>query len=128
MLKEAVEARKFSYSPYSNFAVGACLQTEGGATFKGCNVENAGYSPSVCAERTAYVKAVSEGHTKFKAIAVVAWQKSTFTSPCGVCRQIMCEFGDVTVYMSKPDLKEVQVNTLEELLPFRLKWNPHVDQ
>ncbi|KAF2880604.1 hypothetical protein ILUMI_25568 [Ignelater luminosus] len=122
LLKEAVQARERAYAPYSKFKVGACLLCEDGSKFKGCNVENSA-SGAICAERTAYVKAVSEGNLKFKAIAVTAYQEKYITTPCGACRQFMSEFGNVIVYMTKPDLKEVFVSTLDELMPYQFQHN-----
>lgn len=98
LVKKAYEAQKFSYSPYSAFQVGAALLTKNGKVYTGCNIENAAFSPTNCAERTAFFKAVSEGETEFKAIAVVGNKKDApkeeweFCTPCGVCRQVMLEF------------------------------------
>lgn len=117
----AVEARKNSYAPYSNFHVGAALVGKSGKVYTGCNVENAGYTPTNCAERTALFKAVSEGEREFTSIAVVGGKGdtlATFCAPCGVCRQALAEFceGDFRVVLGKPD--NVRVYTLAELLPF----------
>jgi len=94
----AMEARKFSYCPYSGFSVGAALLSENGAIYTGCNIENAAYSPTNCAERTAFFKAVSEGEKRFSAIAVcggpAGLEPVDFCWPCGVCRQVMMEFCD----------------------------------
>ena len=90
LIQQAAEAREVAYAPYSNFLVGAALLTADGKTFTGCNVENASYGLSICAERTAICKAVSEGHQAFRAIAVAA---SPLASPCGACRQFIVEFG-----------------------------------
>ena len=87
----AIKARENAYSPYSHFAVGAALLCEDGTLFEGCNIENASYGLTNCAERTAIFKAVSEGHTKFKALAVVADTEGP-CAPCGACRQVMAEF------------------------------------
>ena len=96
LIQEAITARKSAYAPYSNFLVGAALLTCGGKVYHGCNIENAGYSPSICAERTAFSKAVSEGERDFSAIAVAGWPKDAVVQsaafPCGVCRQVMREF------------------------------------
>ena len=95
LIKVAIESREFSYAPYSDFNVGAALLAKNGTIYRGCNVENAGYTPSNCAERTAFFKAVSEGVKEFDAIAVVGGQNGVLTqmtAPCGVCRQIMMEF------------------------------------
>lgn len=98
LVREAMEARKMSYAPYSNFAVGAALLAKDGRVFRGCNIENAAYSPTNCAERTAFFKAVSEGVRDFAAIAVVGGPAgrplSGYAHPCGVCRQVMMEFCD----------------------------------
>lgn len=98
LVKEALEARKMAYVPYSKFAVGAALLCENGEIIRGCNIENAAYSPTNCAERTAFFKAISEGKTNFVAIAVVGGpeneEPNDFIAPCGVCRQVMMEFCD----------------------------------
>ncbi|OZJ01718.1 hypothetical protein BZG36_05178 [Bifiguratus adelaidae] len=101
----ALEARNASYSPYSNFRVGAALLAEDGTFFKGCNVENASYGGAICAERTAYVKAISEGYKSFIGLAVATDLTDDFCSPCGICRQFISEFGpkDLPVYLCKPD-------------------------
>lgn len=106
-----------SYSPYSNFKVGACLLCEDGTTYRGCNVENSAFTVGVCAERCAYVKAISEGKLKYKAIAVAAYQEKAFTTPCGACRQFISEFGNIPIYLVKPDEDNVFVTSVEELLP-----------
>lgn len=115
LFKQAIEAREYSYSPYSHYKVGAALLTQKGNVYKGCNIENAGYTPSVCAERTAIFKAVSEGERDFVAIAVAT---SNGGAPCGVCRQVMREFApDLTIIFG--DLEgEYQVLTLADLLPY----------
>lgn len=92
LIEKAYEAQRFSYSPYSNFPVGAALLCDDGTIYTGCNIENAAYSPGNCAERTAVFKAVSEGKNNFTAIAVVGGKG--ITSPCGVCRQVLREFVD----------------------------------
>lgn len=115
LIKEALKAKEKAYVPYSNFHVGAALLTEDGKLYTGCNIENAAYGPSVCAERTAIFKAVSDGHRKVKEIAIVG--DSNYSYPCGVCRQVLREFGkDATVYVanSETDYREYK---LEELLP-----------
>jgi len=93
MLRMANEARDRAYVPYSNFRVGACAKAVSGAYYLGCNIENAAYSPTNCAERTAMFKAVYEGERAFDAIAVV-WDGDTPAMPCGVCRQVLAEFCD----------------------------------
>lgn len=113
----AAVAREKAYSPYSHFDVGAALLCEGGAIYEGCNIENASYGLTNCAERTAIFKAVSEGHTKFKALAVVADTEGP-CSPCGACRQVISEFEISYIIMA--NLKgDYTVVELDELLPFR---------
>ncbi|WP_425446101.1 cytidine deaminase [Dethiothermospora halolimnae] len=115
LIEKALEAKKNAYVPYSEFHVGAALLTKDGEIYTGCNIESASYTPTICAERTAISKAISEGKREFEAIAVVG--DSEFTYPCGVCRQVIREFGKdikVIVASSVDDYKEY---TLEELLP-----------
>ena len=114
LIREAIEARKNAYAPYSNYKVGAALITADGKIYRGCNVENAAYGPSLCAERTAIVKAVSEGDRDIKAIAVVTENGG---APCGPCRQVMREFNPaLTVIIS--DLQgNARVFSLPDLLP-----------
>lgn len=125
LIKAAYEAQKYSYAPYSHFEVGAALLSESGIIFKGCNIENAAYSPTNCAERTAFFKAVSEGTHGFKAIAIVGNKAGEspaideFVSPCGVCRQVMAEFCNqdefIIILANRPD--NYKIYTLKELLP-----------
>ncbi len=121
LMQLAEEARQFSYSPYSHFAVGAALLTSGGKVYTGCNVENAGYTATNCAERTAVFKAVSEGERDFAAIAVIggpAGEQGRFCAPCGVCRQVLREFCEpetFRVLLGTTD--EVQAYTLADLFP-----------
>ena len=124
LVKKAYEAQKFSYSPYSDFQVGAALLTKSGKVYTGCNIENAAYSPTNCAERTAIFKAVSEGETQFESIAVVGNKKGAerqeweFCMPCGVCRQVMLEFvnpEEFEVIAGKGE--EIRCFTLSQLLP-----------
>lgn len=117
----AIEARKNSYSPYSNFKVGAALLTKTGKIYKGCNIENAAYSPSCCAERSAFFKAVSEGERNFDSIAIVGGDLNEFCLPCGVCRQVISEFcdNDFKIYVSNG--KETKMYTLGEILPYSFK-------
>ncbi|WP_438824213.1 cytidine deaminase [Bacillus sp. JJ1562] len=117
LINEAKKARELAYVPYSNFKVGAALLTKDGKVYHGCNIENAGYSATNCAERTAIFKAVSEGDKKFVAMAVVA-DTDRPVPPCGVCRQVISELcqPDMKVYLS--NLKgDVQETTINELLP-----------
>ncbi|XP_048250341.1 cytidine deaminase-like isoform X2 [Haliotis rufescens] len=117
LVKKSHEMKKMSYCPYSNFPVGAALLTADGTVFTGCNVENASYGLAICAERTAIVKAVSEGHRKFKAIAIASDLKEIAIVPCGACRQVLVEFGvDWDVIMTKPDMT-YEVMKTKELLP-----------
>ena len=122
----AVEARKMSYSPYSNFKVGAALLGKSGKVYTGCNVENAGYSPTNCAERTAIFKAVSEGEREFEAIAIVGGtgeELNELCAPCGVCRQVLAEFcdGDFKIVLGTPE--SMQICTLAQLLPYSFGKN-----
>ena len=113
----AKEAMTHSYSPYSGYKVGAALLCKDGTVYTGCNIENAAYTPTICAERTAIFKAVSEGYRDFKRI-VIAGRSEDYCVPCGVCRQVMQEFA--------PDLEVICLNgkgeakhfTLRELLPY----------
>lgn len=123
LVRSALEARKKAYAPYSGYMVGAAVLTNELRIYTGCNIENASYSPSICAERTAVSKAVSEGKRKFKAIAVAGGPKgeviSQYAYPCGVCRQVLREFADpdefiVIVARSGRDFK---MHLLKELLP-----------
>lgn len=116
LLRCSIKAKEHSHSPYSKFRVGAALLTETGEIIDGCNVENASYGLSICAERTALVKAVSMGFKKFPAIAVTA-DLNQFVSPCGACRQFIAEFGlDCDVYLVKSDLSYKKIG-ISELLP-----------
>ncbi len=118
----AMTARTFAYAPYSGFQVGAALLTKDGAIVTGCNIENSAYSPTLCAERCAIAKAVSEGKKEFVALAVVGPEDSE-TTPCGVCRQVLYEFCDETLVILCGGTENHYVETtLGELLPkgFRL--------
>ena len=118
----AVKAREFSYYPYSNFKVGAALLAKNGTVYTGCNIENAGYTPCNCAERTAFFKAVSEGVMEFEKIAVVGGKDeiAPVTAPCGVCRQVMMEFCNPETFMIiMPDGKGGLIEILlKDLLPY----------
>jgi cytidine deaminase len=114
LLQAAIQAREYSYSPYSHYPVGAALLTATGQVYRGCNIENAGYTPSVCAERTAIFKAVSEGERQFTAIAVATADGG---APCGVCRQVMREFSPEMVVVMGDLAGNYQLFTLAELLP-----------
>ncbi|MDD6903036.1 MAG: cytidine deaminase [Eubacteriales bacterium] len=121
LMVAANEARKFAYTPYSHFKVGAALLTKSGKLYTGCNIENSSYTPTVCAERTAVFKAVSEGESDFAVIAVVGGKEENpleFCSPCGVCRQVLAEFcgEDFRILLGNPD--KFQSYTVDEILPF----------
>jgi cytidine deaminase len=117
LIDQAVKAMDQAYAPYSNFKVGAALLGASGKVYLGCNIENAAYSPTNCAERTAVFKAVSEGETSFQAIAVVADTAAVIT-PCGVCRQVMAEFFDDQVVIILANLHgQVEETTISKLLP-----------
>ena len=118
LIGEAYEAKKNAYVPYSNFPVGAALLTEDGKIYRGCNIENAAYTPTNCAERTAFFKAVSEGERRFRAIAV-AGNTGDYLFPCGVCRQVMMEFcnPDTFQVILALDKEHYDVYTLRELMP-----------
>ena len=120
LIQAAVEARKMAYAPYSGFFVGAALLTKDGKVYMGCNIENASYTPTNCAERTAFFKAVSEGERDFTAIAIVGGkgeELSALCAPCGVCRQVMTEFcgKDFRVLLGTPE--SFKAYSLEELFP-----------
>jgi cytidine deaminase len=115
LIERASEARRHAYAPYSNYPVGAALRTKSGRVFTGINVENAAYPTSMCAERTAVFKAVSEGEHEFDAIAVVT---DNGGSPCGSCRQVLAEFGqDTTVLIANGEGELLQETTVKDLLP-----------
>ncbi len=122
LINTAIEQLGFSYAPYSGFKVGAALLSKNGDIYTGCNIENAAYTPSNCAERTAFFKAVSEGNKEFDAIAIVGGKDGMLTSyaaPCGVCRQVMMEFCDPKTFqiILATEAEKYDVFTLEELLP-----------
>ncbi|XP_053672468.1 cytidine deaminase-like [Anopheles nili] len=119
LLEAAIKVRDNAYCPYSNFPVGAALRTTSGEIVTGCNVENGAFGPTVCAERTAVCKAISEGHREFTAVAVAAYQEAEFTAPCGTCRQTLSEFStkDIPIYLVKPSPVRVLVTSLFKLLP-----------
>lgn len=122
LISLAIKACKNSYSPYSKFRVGAALLTNDGSVYTGCNIENASYSATICAERTAFFKAVSEGKKSFKKLAIVGmsdFEISEYTAPCGVCRQVMREFCDdnFEIILVKSENKYKAIK-LSELLPY----------
>ena len=124
LIRLALKARDNAYVPYSRFAVGAAVVAESGRVYTGCNIENAAYSPTNCAERTAVFKAVSEGERKFLKIAIAAGNAElkpplpAYVSPCGVCRQVLSEFAtpDMVVLLAKSE-DEYQAYTLGEIFP-----------
>ncbi|OPL08262.1 MAG: cytidine deaminase [delta proteobacterium ML8_F1] len=114
LLIKALEAMKEAYVPYSKFPVGAAVMTDTGEIFTGCNIESASFGATVCAERTAIFKAVSEGHRHIRKIAVVSEHIDAY--PCGICRQVMAEFADnLEIIIGKPG--DYRVFALSELLP-----------
>ena len=122
LIKTAIEQLNYSYTPYSNFKVGAALLTKADQIYTGCNIENAAYTPTNCAERTAFFKAVSEGVLEFKAICVVGGKDGVLTeyaAPCGVCRQVMMEFCDPDEFqiILAIDTEHYDLFTLRELFP-----------
>jgi cytidine deaminase len=120
LIAAAKAAQRRAHAPYSKFRVGAALLTKSGKIYAGCNVENASYGLTICAERVALTKAVSEGHREFTAIAVVA--PSAALSPCGACRQVLAEFGEmVVVCADSRHLRNVRPHLLSELLPQAFK-------
>ena len=118
LLDLAEEARDHSYAPYSKYHVGAALLTVDGQVYQGCNIENAAFTPTNCAERTAFFKAVYDGHRAFKAIAIIATGEE-MGFPCGVCRQVMAEFceKDFIIITANRDRTKVDVSPFEILLP-----------
>ena len=122
LIDTAIEQLKFSYTPYSNFKVGAALLTKSGKIYTGCNIENASYTPTNCAERTAFFKAVSEGVRDFQSICIVGGKNgklTEYTAPCGVCRQVMMEFCNPKTFqiILAVDKERYEIYTLEELMP-----------
>ena len=122
LIDTAIGQMSMAYTPYSHFDVGAALLTKDRKIYTGCNIENAGYTPSNCAERTAFFKAVSEGVREFEAICVAGGmngEPAEYTAPCGVCRQVMMEFCDPKTFqiILVKNREEYKIITLEELLP-----------
>ena len=122
MIDVAIEQLPFSYTPYSGFKVGASLLTKSNRLFTGCNIENAAYTPTNCAERTAFFKAVSGGEREFQAICIVGGQDGIlkeYAAPCGVCRQVMMEFCNPHTFqiILATSREQYEIFTLEELLP-----------
>ena len=121
MIKMALAVRRRAYAPYSKFHVGACVEANDGSLYAGCNIENAGYTATICAERAAIFKAVSEGKRNFKRIVIVGGYDKVkdFCPPCGVCLQVMSEFCNPETFqiILVKSIKEYKVYTLKELLP-----------
>lgn len=122
MIETAIGQLDFSYAPYSGFKVGAALLTKDGELYTGCNIENAAYTPTNCAERTAFFKAVSEGKREFQAICIVGGKNGVLTeyaAPCGVCRQVMMEFCNPETFqiILATGKEQYEVWLLKELLP-----------
>ena len=121
LIEIAISVMKKAYTPYSHFKVGAALLCSDGTVYEGCNIENAAYGPTICAERVAFSSAVRDGYRKFDKIAIVGGnegQLDSFTYPCGVCRQVMREFcrGDFILIFS--DGKEIKELTLDQMMPY----------
>ena len=130
LIELAIEAMSHAYVPYSGYKVGAALLCADGTVYQGCNIENASYTPTICAERNAFFKAVSEGKYDFTAIAVCGGKDGVITGafpPCGVCRQVMREFceDDFTIYMVGPN-GNYETLTLEQLLPHSFSAKKHM--
>ena len=127
LIQKAKEARAHSYTPYSNFSVGAALLCADGSIYTGANIENSSFTPTVCAERVAFFSAVHDGHRDFVAIAIVGGKSGLDADkacpPCGVCRQVMSEFckGDFQIILAGE--QEPLVLTLDELMPLRFELN-----
>ena len=122
MIEPAIGQLQYSYTPYSGFKVGAALLTKDGKFYTGCNIENAAFTPTNCAERTAFFKAVSEGEREFRAICIVGGKDGVLTeyaAPCGVCRQVMMEFCDPETFqiILATGKEQYEIFTLKELLP-----------
>lgn len=117
LIKVAIKARENSYSPYSNFSVGSAVLVKDGKIYSGCNIENASYTPTICAERTAIFKAISEGNRNIEKIAIIGSSNNTY--PCGVCRQVLREFqsDDMEIIVAN-SVDDYKVFRLEELLPY----------
>ena len=131
LIERAFQVRKKAYSPYSNFKVGAALLCKNGNVYEGCNIENGAFSPTICAERVAFVEAIKNGEREFEAVAIVTGPKDAnvyaMGSPCGVCRQFMSEFcnDDFKIIMTKiksnGELIDSKEFTMDEILPKRFK-------
>lgn len=116
LIKKALEAKEFAYVPYSNFRVGSAVLTREGKIYSGCNIENASYGATNCAERTAIFKAVSEGGANIEAIAITS-DEEDFIYPCGICRQVIREFGDNIDVILINKFGHTKISSIKELLP-----------
>ena len=130
LCQKAMDMLQRSYVPYSHFPVGAALECEDGTVFTGCNIENAAFSPTICAERTAIFKAVSEGHRDLAAIAICGGKDGVITGlfpPCGVCRQVMAEFcpANFPIYLAGAD-GAWEMKTLAQMLPMGFSAEEHM--
>ena len=126
LIELAVEARERAYAPYSNFTVGAALLTKAGKVYQGCNIENASYGLTICAERNAIFHAVAEGHTHDFVRIVIAGRSEDFCVPCGICRQVMQEFAPDLTVICLNGKGEAKTFALKELLPYGFdnRWLP----
>jgi len=123
LVKRAFEAKEYAYVPYSKFHVGAAVKCKNGKIYTGCNIECASYGATNCAERTAIFKAVSEGEIDIEAIAVVGDSNEDYTAPCGICRQVIMEFGEnIKVILAKTP-KDYKIYNIKDLLPYAFSKN-----
>lgn len=117
LIKKAIEAKEYAYAPYSDFRVGAALLAANGKVYTGCNIENVSFGATNCAERTAVFKAVSEGVREFEAIAITG-DNGDYLPPCGICRQVLTEFGDDSMKVILANtVEDYRITTLGEMLP-----------
>ena len=129
LIQSAIDAMGRAYAPYSGYKVGAALLCADGTVYQGCNIENASFTPTVCAERTAFFKAVYDGHRDFVAIAVCGGKDGVITGPfppCGVCRQVMREFCEDNFVIYMVDAVGFEARTLAEMLPFSFSAREHM--
>jgi len=120
LIKISIEAQNFSYSPYSNFRVGAALLTKSGKVYTGCNIENASFGATNCAERTAIFKAISDGEKDFIAIAITSGSKK-LTYPCGICRQVINEFSSDMDIVLEDEKEGIKIYKSNEIFPLSFK-------
>ena len=129
LVQRAKEAMQHAYAPYSGYKVGAALLCSDGTVYEGCNIENASFTPTVCAERSAFFKAIYDGHRAFTAIAVCGGKDGVITGPfppCGVCRQVMREFCEDDFEILLIDAEGYQVRTLAQILPDSFRSSTHM--